>query len=118
MLGLKPDPAGQRALNSSVSGAGQSSHCGPQALPTEQQQVERDTASPSSLLHKFRPPGVCWTPKKHEPTRLSKHDINRLVTFHSEIKCCKELFSYQHIRSAMESIRDVVDTGRRNCPVS
>ena len=72
MLGLKPDPAGHNALNSSVSGAGQSSHWGPHALPTEQQQVEREIGSPSSFSHKLRPAGVCLTPKKHDATRLSK----------------------------------------------
>lgn len=72
ILGLKPDPAGHKALNSSVSGAGHNSHCGPHAFPTEQQQVDRDTISSTLLEHTFRPAGVWWTSTKQEPTRLSE----------------------------------------------
>ncbi len=71
MLGLNPDPAGHKAFNSSESGAGQISHCGPQALPTEQQQVDRETMSSTLFVQTLRPAGVCWTSRKQDPTRLS-----------------------------------------------
>lgn len=115
MFGLKPDPAGHNALNSSVSGAGQSSHCGPQALPTEQQHVDRETGSPSSLLQTFRPAGVCWTPRKHDPTRLSVQV--RWIIYISIRKVSKE-FIYRRIRFARGSVRDAVDTDRRSYPVN
>lgn len=85
MLGLNPDPAGHKAFNSSESGAGQISHCGPQALPTEQQQVDRETMSSTLFVQTLRPAGVCWTSRKQDPTRLS-------VIVNVSINCIRNLW--------------------------
>ena len=80
VFGLYPFPPGQRLLYSSDSGAGQSSQRGPQALPTEQQQVARVTGWPRALSQRRRPPGPSSTSRKHCACRLSTHAVPALIS--------------------------------------